>query len=131
MVHERPLRVTTPHAVPQTRTDGDLTELLHAARAGDERAWEGIVHRFSGTIRGVARRHRLSPAQADDVAQTTWLALLEHIHAVRDAEALGGWIATTAHRACLRAHQGPVRSRVRCFNRLRVMPEVVELAQAA
>ncbi len=88
-----------PRPAPDPRPE--LAALLASAARSDERAWACLVHRFGATIDRVTRRHGLGRAAADDVAQLTWLALLEHIYAVRDAEALGAWIATTARRACL------------------------------
>lgn len=77
-------------------------DLLEAAAAGDQGAWEAIVERFSGLVWATARAHRLSQADAADVAQTTWLRLVEHLDAIREPEALGAWLATTARREALR-----------------------------
>jgi RNA polymerase sigma factor (sigma-70 family) len=79
-----------------------IAGLLHAAAAGDQRAWEAIVDRFSGLVWATARAHRLVQADAADVAQTTWLRLVEHLDRIRDPEALGAWLATTARREALR-----------------------------
>ncbi|MEA2341826.1 MAG: hypothetical protein QOG11_1903 [Solirubrobacteraceae bacterium] len=98
-------RAARPASAPRP----ELTALLASAAQADERAWDCLVRRFGATIDRVTRRHGLGPAAADDVAQLTWLALLEHIYAVRDAEALGGWIATTARRACLEVQHGATR----------------------
>jgi RNA polymerase sigma factor (sigma-70 family) len=79
-----------------------LAELVRAAAAGDQEAWEKIVDRFSGLVWATARAHRLSRADAADVAQTTWLRLVENLDRIRDPERLGGWLATTARRESLR-----------------------------
>jgi RNA polymerase sigma factor (sigma-70 family) len=76
--------------------------LVRAAGAGDEAAWAAIVDRFSGLVWATARSHRLSPADAADVAQTTWLRLVEHLDRINDPERLGAWLATTARRESLR-----------------------------
>jgi RNA polymerase sigma factor (sigma-70 family) len=44
----------------------------------------------------------LSPADAADVVQFTWLRLVENLDRIHDPERLGGWLATTARRECLR-----------------------------
>jgi RNA polymerase sigma factor (sigma-70 family) len=80
----------------------DLGELVRAAADGDQAAWNGIVDRFQGLVWATARAHRLSQADAADVAQTTWLRVVENLDRIREPEALGGWIATTARRECLR-----------------------------
>jgi RNA polymerase sigma factor (sigma-70 family) len=74
---------------------------VRAAAAGDERAWEDLVTRFSPLVRSVARRHRLSPSDQEDVLQRTWLALLQHIGRVKAPEAIVSWLATTARNECL------------------------------
>jgi RNA polymerase sigma factor (sigma-70 family) len=79
-----------------------LPELVGQANAGSEAAWASIVDRFSGLVWATARAHRLSPAQAADVTQNTWLRLVENLDRVQDPERLGAWLATTARRECLR-----------------------------
>lgn len=79
-----------------------LRELIQAAGEGDAAAWDAIVDRFEGLVWATARAHRLSPADAADVTQTTWLRLVENLDRINDPERLGGWLATTARRECLR-----------------------------
>jgi RNA polymerase sigma factor (sigma-70 family) len=81
---------------------GENDRLLRAASAGDEEAWAEIVRRYRGLVGAVVRRYRLQDADAHDAEQRTWLRLVEHRAAVRDPERLGGWLATTATRECLR-----------------------------
>ena len=83
-------------------------ELVALAAAGNRGAWETLVARYERLVWGVARSHRLGDADASDVFQTTWLRLLEHLDDVRDPDALGGWLATTARNECLRVlrHDG-------------------------
>ena len=80
-----------------------LTPLVSAAAHGDERAWHELVDRFTPTLRRAVGAYRLTGPEAEDVMQTTWLALVESVHTLRDAEALPGWLATTARRQSLRA----------------------------
>ncbi len=76
--------------------------MIRAAAGGDEDAWSAIVDRFAGLVWSTARAHRLAPAEAADVAQTTWLRLVEHLDRIKEPERLGAWLATTARRECLR-----------------------------
>jgi RNA polymerase sigma factor (sigma-70 family) len=76
--------------------------LIRAAGDGDEVAWGAIVDRFAGLVWATARAHRLAPADGADVAQTTWLRLVENLDRIKDPERLGAWLATTARRECLR-----------------------------
>jgi RNA polymerase sigma factor (sigma-70 family) len=79
-----------------------VTDLLVAAGGGDQQAWAEIVCRFHDLVRSVTRSYRLQDADACDAEQRTWLRLVEHRDSVRDPERLGGWLATTAARECLR-----------------------------
>jgi RNA polymerase sigma factor (sigma-70 family) len=85
-----------------TTSDGDVELLVRRAAGGDERAWGALVDRFGGVVRAVARAHRLSGSDAADVAQTTWLRLVEKLPLLDSPEHVGAWIATTARRECLR-----------------------------
>jgi RNA polymerase sigma factor (sigma-70 family) len=80
----------------------DVSVLLARADAGDQAAWNAIVDRYANLIWSVARAHRLNPADAADVVQTTWLRLVEHLHQIREPERLTSWLVTTARRECLR-----------------------------
>jgi RNA polymerase sigma factor (sigma-70 family) len=80
----------------------DLDGLLAAAARGDQAAWEEIVDRFAGLVWATARAHRLSRDDAADVAQTTWLRLVENLDRIQQPERLGAWLATTARRESLR-----------------------------
>ena len=82
--------------------DPTITELVATAAHGDQDAWTELVERFSPLLVGVIRQYRLSPSQVDDVAQTVWLRLVEHLGDLRQPAALPGWIVTTARRESLR-----------------------------
>ena len=92
-------------------TTDPLATLVHAAREGDQGAWDAIVDRFLPLVGAIIRRHRLSEADGDDVSQTVWLRLVEHLDALREPDALPGWIRTTTRNECLRvlAARGRVR----------------------
>jgi RNA polymerase sigma factor (sigma-70 family) len=79
-----------------------VARVVRAAASGDQDAWEALVAEFGRVVLGVARAHRLSEADAADVAQTTWLRLVEHLGRIHDPERLGAWLATTARRESLR-----------------------------
>jgi RNA polymerase sigma factor (sigma-70 family) len=83
-------------------SDGDVARIVNSAASGDQHGWEALVHEFGGLIRAIARSYRLRDAHAADVAQLTWLRLVEHLVEVRDPRRIGAWLATTARRECLR-----------------------------
>ncbi len=84
----------------------DVAQLVRAAAAGDDAAWNELVARFGGLVWSVARSYRLSHADAGDVVQCTWLKLVQHLAAIKNPEAVGAWLATTARRECLRVLDG-------------------------
>jgi RNA polymerase sigma factor (sigma-70 family) len=86
-----------------------LTKLVDAAGRGDQRAWNALIEGFGPMIWSIARAHRLREADAADVAQATWLALLEHLTDLREPARVGAWLATTARRECLRVLRGRER----------------------
>jgi RNA polymerase sigma factor (sigma-70 family) len=85
----------------QGPTGRSLAELVVAARDGDAGAWECLVRRLDGVVRGTARSFRLQPADVEDVAQATWLDLLEHIDAIREPARTAAWLVTVTRRAAL------------------------------
>ncbi|MGZ4604434.1 MAG: RNA polymerase sigma factor [Kineosporiaceae bacterium] len=86
--------------------DGTVGALVRRARAGDQDAWDALVERFSPLVAAVCRRFALGEADLLDVGQSVWLALLEHLDDLREAQALPGWIATTTRRECLQIVSG-------------------------
>ena len=82
--------------------DFSVTALVAAAACGDQAAWNDIVDRFSPLLVGVLRQCRLTPAETEDVAQTVWLRLVEHLDTLREARALPVWIITTGRREAWR-----------------------------
>src|SRR4051812_38997434 len=86
-----------------------LTPVVRAAADGDQRAWDALVHRFTPVLRRVAKGYHLNAMDVDDVVQGCWISLLENLHDLREPEALGGWLVTTARRLALRTRQREVR----------------------
>ncbi|MGY1683308.1 RNA polymerase sigma factor [Geodermatophilus sp. SYSU D01176] len=75
--------------------------LLERAAQGEQSAWNELVDKYDAFVRSVAGSFRLQPADVHDVAQTTWLRLVQHLHTIRDPERLAGWLAMTASRQSL------------------------------
>ncbi|WP_448628521.1 RNA polymerase sigma factor [Geodermatophilus sp. URMC 64] len=84
--------------------------LVEGARRGDRDAWTALVDRFLPLVRSVTRGYRLGDRDAEDVAQTVWLRLLEHLDRIREPVALPGWIAATARHEALRLARGQGRA---------------------
>src|SRR5689334_25369331 len=92
------------------RDDPVVADLVTRARKGDQQAWDVLVKRYSPLIWSICRHYQLSRADAEDVAQRTWLQFVNHLGAIREPAALPGWLATTTSRECnrvVRAARGP------------------------
>ncbi len=83
-----------------------VTDLVSRARNGDKQAWDTLVGRYAPLIWSICRRFELRGADAEDVGQSVWLHLVDHLDQVRDPAALPGWLATTARRECTRVVRG-------------------------
>jgi len=97
--------------------------LVRRAATGDQAAWAPLVERYQSLVWSIARSYRLSGDDASDVVQTTWLRLVEHLDRIRDPDAVGSWLATTARNECL-AH---IRRRGRQGVSLDAVPEVADV----
>jgi RNA polymerase sigma factor (sigma-70 family) len=86
--------------------EGSVPELVAAALAGDSASWNRLVDRYTPLVLAIVRRHRLQGSDAEDVVQTVWLRLVEHLGAIRQPAALPGWIVTTARNECLHVIRG-------------------------
>lgn len=72
--------------------------LLQACRRGDQRAWQQILDRYERLVYSIPLNFGLSHADADDVAQATFTALIKSLDAIDDEDRLGAWLATVAKR---------------------------------
>ena len=79
-----------------------VDELVAAAASGDAGAWEQIVKKYLPLVFSVIGSFGLSRSDAQDVNQTLWLRLVEHLDDLRDPRALPGWIAVTTRHEVLR-----------------------------
>ena len=85
-----------------TDTFSATATLLGRAAQGDQQAWNDLVAAHTSLLHAVARSFRLDQADVNDVVQTTWLRLLEHLDRIEDPSRLVGWLVTTARREALR-----------------------------
>jgi RNA polymerase sigma factor (sigma-70 family) len=89
---------------PITREDRGawITDLVSAARQGDEDALGQVVAELSPMLWQVARAAGLSRGDAEDVLQTVWMRLLAHLDTIHTSAALTGWLVTTTRREAWR-----------------------------
>lgn len=74
-------------------SDGDL---VRRCAAGDRGAWCVLVRRYEALVYTIPRRARLPDAAVDDVFQTTFLRLLEHLDRLHQPDRVREWLVTTA-----------------------------------
>src|SRR5215472_15395749 len=90
-------------AVELNPEPASIALLVRHAAGGDMQAWERLVDQYSKLIWSITAEYRLVESDAADVAQTTWLRLLEHIDRIQYPDRVGSWLAATARNECLRS----------------------------
>jgi RNA polymerase sigma factor (sigma-70 family) len=91
----------------------DLHDLVARAAGGDTVAFGSLVRRYDSLVRATARRCGAG-ADAEDLAQETWLRLMQHLGGLREPAALPAWLCRTVRNLCY--------SRGRRLNRVRFTP---------
>ena len=87
------LAATSGPAAPPV--DPDL-ELVRRAQTGDFAAFEELVGRFQDRVYALAYRIVGESHDAEDVAQQTFLSLVEHLRDFRGESAVAGWVLRIA-----------------------------------
>jgi len=70
--------------------------LVTLARAGDNEAFEELVRRRQGRVRGLLRRLSSDAALGDDLAQEVFVQAWLRLSRLRDPGAFGGWLRQIA-----------------------------------
>ncbi len=81
-------------------------ELIAACRQGRAAAWDVLIQRYQRLVYTIPLRYGLTPAEADDVYQSVWLALLRRLPALDQPERVAAWLVTTAKRECWERRRG-------------------------
>src|SRR6516165_6023914 len=89
--------------------DGALLEQFLAE--GDESAFEALVVRHGPMVLGVCRRMLVSPHDADDAFQATFLVLARKAARLRAPDRLGPWLYGVATRVAWKARKRAARHR--------------------
>ena len=92
------------YAVDAAHASGthELERLVKAAASGHEAAWSALVARFIHRLGRIVRGYRVPANDVDDIVQSTFIRLYEHLHSLRDPRALSPWLETTARRETLK-----------------------------
>src|SRR5215210_6203988 len=82
-----------------TLTEG---QLFARCRAGDPGAWRQLVDRFSRYVYAIAvQGFKLPEHDAEDVFQEVFARAYEHLHKLRDDDAIRPWLAQLTRRLCI------------------------------
>jgi RNA polymerase sigma factor (sigma-70 family) len=81
-------------------------ELIAACCTGDGLAWDALVERYQRLVYTIPARYGLTPAEIDDVFQSTWLSLLRNLKTLREPDRVSAWLVTTARRECWERRRG-------------------------
>jgi RNA polymerase sigma factor (sigma-70 family) len=77
-------------------------QLVARCRAGDPAAWNELVDRFSRYVYAIAvQAFKLPEHDAEDVFQEVFARAYEHLHKLRDDDALRPWLAQLTRRLCI------------------------------
>ena len=77
-------------------------QLVARCRTGDHEAWRELVDRFSRYVYAIAvQGFKLPEHDAEDVFQEVFTRAYEHLHKLRDDEAIRPWLAQLTRRLCI------------------------------
>jgi RNA polymerase sigma factor (sigma-70 family) len=93
------------------RSASDPADLVRAAQAGDQQAWNALVDRFSTLVWSIILASGLRGEDAADTWQTVWLRLVEHITRLREPAYVGSWLAQTTRHQCIHVRVTSARQR--------------------
>lgn len=98
---------------------GDLALALKAA-AGDDRAFGDLVARYQGPLRGFLMRLTGNTAEADDLAQDTFIKAHRNLKAFEGRSAFKTWLFSIAYREFLGLRRKAARRDALSENKIEV-----------
>jgi RNA polymerase sigma-70 factor (ECF subfamily) len=95
------MTLVSPPAAPPTAADMDASErnMIAAALAGDEAAFEGLIRAQSRRVYVVAYAIVQDIAEAEDIVQETFLKVHQMRGRLRDPDKFSGWLMTVIRNA--------------------------------
>ena len=93
--------------------ESDDETLVARIREGSERAFNLLIDRHQQAVRGFLRRLLASRADADDIAQETFLAAWEGMGRYQGGSSVRSWLCAIAWRKAKTAQRSWFRSRTR------------------
>jgi len=80
-------------------------------REGDAAGLDDLVRLLSPVLWQVVRATGLDRERAEDVVQTTWIALVDHADSITSPQGIAAWLCTSARREAWRAGRHATRER--------------------
>jgi RNA polymerase sigma factor (sigma-70 family) len=93
--------------------EDDDAALVARIREGSDRAFNLLIDRHQQAVRGFLRRLLASTADADDIAQETFLAAWEGVRDYRGGASVRSWLCAIAWRKAKTAQRSWLRRRAR------------------
>ncbi len=106
-------------------------QLLREARGGSERAFEALVRRHQGMLRGFLRRLAGDAALADDLAQATFVTAWQRLGAFDGRGTVRGWLCRIAWTRFLQDRRARQRAQARDDIAMREAETVTDPALAS
>ena len=77
-------------------------QLVARCRSGDHDAWDELVERFSRYVYAITvQAFKLPVHDAEDVFQEVFARAYQHLHKLRDDQAIRPWLAQLTRRLCI------------------------------
>jgi RNA polymerase sigma factor (sigma-70 family) len=73
-------------------------DLLAACQQGDQSAWQTLLDKYERLVYSIPLNYGLTHADAADIAQTVFTALIEQLDTLRADSNLGGWLTIATRR---------------------------------
>lgn len=106
-------------------------ELVEAARRGEKLSFARLMQLHQQAVRGFLRRSCGDFAEADDLAQETFLAAWERLAQFRGESSLRSWLCGIAWRKLLASRRSVMRSRARDHAYFEEMPQTTSAGDPA
>jgi RNA polymerase sigma-70 factor (ECF subfamily) len=85
-----------------TRMFGEeLKNLVIRAQAGDTQAYSELVRQFQPTVYAVALARLRNPTEAEELAQTVFVRVMDKIGQLRDVQCFPGWLRRITERLAI------------------------------
>lgn len=89
-------------------------QIISATLGGDTTAFGTLVERYWNIVVGLAMSKIGEPAEAEDVAQESFLKAYSQLHSLRQPSRFAGWLSKIAIQQC----SNTIRGRIRCKSAL-------------